>query len=263
MRDITFSAFAKMNLERNISKHGYNHPLENWSPSDWLVAALGELGEAANNVKKMNRIRDGLQNKESYEELLAMLKDEVGDVVTYMDLFCQRMGFTMASATLDKFDLVSQRIGYSRGKRRFTVYLAGPFFNPEQKAVMKQAKDSLASFIHVIDPQELSPVIVELPEEERSERLFEEIYRRNVEGVAAARLLVANVDTKDTGTTFEMGYAAALGIPILTFAASPVKLNVMLQQATLGHCELEKLPKAVREVWLNGRYEGEAAQVNE
>jgi hypothetical protein len=55
--------FSEENLTRCTSKEGFNHALLSWSMSDWMTATLGELGEAANVLKKLNRVRDGIIGK--------------------------------------------------------------------------------------------------------------------------------------------------------------------------------------------------------
>ncbi len=57
---LTFARFAAVNRHRSESPKGFNSPLGAWSLSDWMTATLGELGEAANVVKKLNRHRDGM-----------------------------------------------------------------------------------------------------------------------------------------------------------------------------------------------------------
>ena len=50
--------------------------------------AAGEMGEAANVVKKLNRVRDGLQgNKETPEQLKTMLGKEKNVSPDDLDLF--------------------------------------------------------------------------------------------------------------------------------------------------------------------------------
>ena len=55
-----FKEFSKANLERCESPKGFNHALGSWTTSDWFTATVGELGEAANIAKKLNRVRDGI-----------------------------------------------------------------------------------------------------------------------------------------------------------------------------------------------------------
>jgi NTP pyrophosphatase (non-canonical NTP hydrolase) len=86
--------------------------LSGWTLSDWFTAAVGELGEAANKAKKLNRVRDGIPgNAETEEELQAGLADEIADTVIYLDLLAQAAGFDLESAIVSKFDRTSERIG--------------------------------------------------------------------------------------------------------------------------------------------------------
>ncbi|MEO1731844.1 MAG: MazG-like family protein [Pseudomonadota bacterium] len=108
----TFSGFSERNRERCEAECGFNHQLDSWSLSDWAVAMAGEAGEACNVVKKLNRIRDGVDNSETPEDLREMLKAEIGDVFTYLDLMAQAAGFDLYSDCIaPKFNDVSERIG--------------------------------------------------------------------------------------------------------------------------------------------------------
>lgn len=91
------------------------HPrgLDSWSPADWAVALAGEVGELCNVVKKLNRVRDKIGgNKESEQQLFQMLRDEVADVYLYLDLFATRMHIDLGLAVRDKFNNVSERMGF-------------------------------------------------------------------------------------------------------------------------------------------------------
>jgi NTP pyrophosphatase (non-canonical NTP hydrolase) len=110
---LTFAKFAEANRARCESPSGFNHHLGVWSDSDWITAIAGEVGEAANVVKKLNRVRDGIRgNKESETELRAKLMKELGDVFVYLDLFCQKLGTTTADVAVNVFNSKSAEIGY-------------------------------------------------------------------------------------------------------------------------------------------------------
>src|SRR5947209_8016969 len=110
---LSFEDFRASNFERCESPKGFNHPLTGWSLSDWMTATLGELGEAANIVKKLNRVRDGVPgNKETEADLRAKLKREVGDTFVYLDLMAQAAGFTIEEAAREVFNSKSNEIGY-------------------------------------------------------------------------------------------------------------------------------------------------------
>ena len=110
---MTFKEFSTMNRRRCEASNGFNHKLSDWSLSDWMTELVGEVGEAANVLKKLNRIRDGIPgNKASEEELRAQFRRELGDVFVYLDLMCQAAGFFVADAALEVFAAKSLEIGY-------------------------------------------------------------------------------------------------------------------------------------------------------
>ncbi len=110
---MSFAAFASANRERCESPQGFNHKLADWSASDWMTATLGELGEAANIVKKLNRYRDNIPgNKEARDALVANLRKELGDVFVYLDLMAQSLGFRIEDAATEVFNAKSADIGY-------------------------------------------------------------------------------------------------------------------------------------------------------
>lgn len=108
-----FRYFAFENKARCVSPDGFNHHLQDWSLSDWFTATLGELGEAANVAKKLNRVRDGIGgNSETPEQLQQMLRDEVADTFIYLDLLAQAAGFSLEDAVVAKFNRTSEKVGY-------------------------------------------------------------------------------------------------------------------------------------------------------
>ena len=106
--------FSKENKLRCESEHGFRHKLSDWSLSDWMTATFGELGEAANIAKKLNRVRDGIPgNDKTPDELRFMLAHELADVFVYLDLMAQSQGIDLSQAIRRKFDMTSEKIGYT------------------------------------------------------------------------------------------------------------------------------------------------------
>lgn len=106
-------AFGAENRRRCEASNGFNHPLSSWSLSDWMTALTGEVGEAANIVKKLNRVRDGIPgNDKTPEQLRADLADELADAFIYLDLTAQAAGIDLPDAVRSKFDRTSAKIGY-------------------------------------------------------------------------------------------------------------------------------------------------------
>lgn len=113
VRSMTFETFTMRNVARCESPDGFGHKLSRWTLSDWMTATFGELGEAANVAKKLNRVRDGIVgNNENEEELRDKLKREVGDAFIYLDLLARSEGFTIEEAARLSFDSKSKEIGY-------------------------------------------------------------------------------------------------------------------------------------------------------
>jgi NTP pyrophosphatase (non-canonical NTP hydrolase) len=92
------------------------HAGKPWSASDWMTALVGELGEAANVIKKLNRIRDGLPgNKPGVTEasLRAHLAEELADTQIYLDLLAAAVGVDLGEAVRAKFNATSELLGFS------------------------------------------------------------------------------------------------------------------------------------------------------
>lgn len=103
-----FDIFSRYNLERCQRWHPKG--IDSWSLSDWATAAAGEMGEACNVIKKMNRVRDGLVgNKESEKELQEQLGQEIADTVIYLNLLSTRAGLNFGEIIRNKFNAVSIR----------------------------------------------------------------------------------------------------------------------------------------------------------
>jgi len=113
-KSMTFEEFARANRERCQSPQGFNQPdLNDWSRNDWLVAVIGEIGEACNVSKKLKRSEgDFNKNKETDADLNAKFRQEIGDAGVYLDLICQAHGFTLEQAMVEVFNAKSAEIGY-------------------------------------------------------------------------------------------------------------------------------------------------------
>ena len=106
--------FSKVNRSRCESPSGFNHALDSWSLSDWMTATMGELGEAANVCKKLNRVRDGIPGNTVPENVLRQqLADELADTFIYLDLLCQSAEIVLHEAVQRKFEITSRKIGYT------------------------------------------------------------------------------------------------------------------------------------------------------
>jgi NTP pyrophosphatase (non-canonical NTP hydrolase) len=108
---LTFSEVSEVSLDRCLRWHPGG--LNSWSLSDWFTALAGEVGEAGNVIKKLNRVRDGIVgNRETPEDLRVALGKELADCYLYLDLLAQAAGVDLADAICKKFNEVSVRNGF-------------------------------------------------------------------------------------------------------------------------------------------------------
>jgi NTP pyrophosphatase (non-canonical NTP hydrolase) len=111
--ELTYRRMSRMNRARCEDPTGFNHKIDSWSTSDWITAVMGELGEAANVIKKLNRIRDGVRGNTLTEaELRMKLEAELADVDIYLDLLFQSLGLDRAACVIRTWDAKSKQIGY-------------------------------------------------------------------------------------------------------------------------------------------------------
>lgn len=106
---LTFAEFRAANRTRCLKWHPEG--IESWSDSDWLTAIMGELGELASFIKMRNRERDGLPGNK-FSPTDEQIAKEAADVFTYLDLFCERNGIDLGQAAAEKFNEVSERVGF-------------------------------------------------------------------------------------------------------------------------------------------------------
>jgi NTP pyrophosphatase (non-canonical NTP hydrolase) len=113
--------FARLR-ERNVTRcEKHYHPVDQWSPNDWLGAVTGEVGELASVLKNIRRKQTevGPNGHGIPFTTLIGIAHEAADVVIYLDLLCERLGIDLGKAVVEKFNLVSiERLG------------AGPLLGP-------------------------------------------------------------------------------------------------------------------------------------
>ena len=81
---LTFDAFRSANVARCIKWHPEG--IASWSPSDWLTAVTGELGELASLLKMRNRERDGLPGNK-FSPTDKQIADELADVLPLLKMW--------------------------------------------------------------------------------------------------------------------------------------------------------------------------------
>ncbi len=112
MSRLTFDKLREANIARlpqfKNSKGGPAHSEpdgSDWCLGQWSNAVLGELGEAANIIKKVDR------GDLTLDEARPALAKEFADVQAYLDILAFRAGVDLGQATIDKWNEVSERVG--------------------------------------------------------------------------------------------------------------------------------------------------------
>lgn len=102
--DMTFAQFQELNARR--CNEAFAHGVHGWPLAIWALAIAGEAGELANLVKKIER--GDFTIAESRQAVLY----EMADVMTYCFLLASHLDADAGTALLEKFSVVSERIGW-------------------------------------------------------------------------------------------------------------------------------------------------------
>lgn len=157
------------------------------------------------------------------------------------------------------------------------VYLAGPMFTEEEKEVCRQLEEGLSEkyvkfFSPRLDTAEAgkklgmnTKALKDLYEQKDhgddslqdrikyhlTERLkaAKDIFMSNTQAIECCKLMLANIDNRDPGTMFEIGYAVAQDIPVITYSTHNYGVNIMIgQSARLHLTSLTEVIKAAHDL---------------
>lgn len=104
MSKITFQQLRDANVQR-LSSSKYKLCEQNWQPAHWVQALVGEVGEAANLLKKVDR------GDFTLESVRSEIAKELADIQCYLDILAYKLDVDLGDATVSKFNEVSRRIG--------------------------------------------------------------------------------------------------------------------------------------------------------
>lgn len=87
-----------------------------WLPPELSNALAGEVGELCNAVKKLQRLRDGIDSRrhENVSELalLEQIAKEIGDSYAYLDMLADDLGLNTWACIVSRFNQVSKEAGF-------------------------------------------------------------------------------------------------------------------------------------------------------
>lgn len=101
---LSFNTLRDANIKR-MESNSYKKCETEWTSAHWMQATIGEFGELANLLKKVDR------GDFSLDEARSDIAREFADVQTYLDIMAYKLNIDLGQATIDKFNEVSNRIG--------------------------------------------------------------------------------------------------------------------------------------------------------
>jgi nucleoside 2-deoxyribosyltransferase len=130
------------------------------------------------------------------------------------------------------------------------VYIAAPFFSEVQLSIVRRVERRLAAYgIEYFSPREVG-VLKDMSVDDQM-KSKKEIFDGNIKNMDECTHMVACIEHKDTGTTFEIGYYFAKEKPVVLFHDHPERINVMLAEA--AHALIDDT------IWLHNGLRGESS----
>lgn len=114
------------------------------------------------------------------------------------------------------------------------IYLAAPFFTAPQLQIVHKLEALLRDTTHQWYSPRSEGTLVDMSHEERAASKAR-IFESNVSRLTWSEAILAVVDGRDTGTTWELGYAYSERKWIFTYTEEGFGLNVMIQQSVEAH----------------------------
>ena len=111
----TIREITAVSVKRSLRWHADNP----WSAERYLLAALGELGEAVNAMKKLWRLRENITSVTepgreiaSEDQAREFIGAELADTLLYLVLVAARLGIDLEDQVVRKFNKTSANYGF-------------------------------------------------------------------------------------------------------------------------------------------------------
>lgn len=104
MKNLTIKKLTDESVDRAERYIHTDGGIQVWDEAAWMMALMGEVGEAANMLKKVKR--GSLKwNKKTKKEVA----HELADIQCYLVLLAARLEIDLTDAVIEKFNLVSKK----------------------------------------------------------------------------------------------------------------------------------------------------------
>lgn len=120
------------------------------------------------------------------------------------------------------------------------VYLAGPFFTVQQLWIVEEALGAIEAMgVSVFSPYH----------DVGSSSSAREIASKDIDGLRTCQAVMAIIDDLDPGTLFEVGYARALGIPVVALVQERTCTDLKMLEGTDVSLERDLASAVYKTVW--------------
>ena len=119
--------------------------------------------------------------------------------------YCERQHLDFLEEGFEKFQ--APPLPLNRRDHKPNVYLAGPFFSMPEIWLVNESRDALRS----------QGLTVFSPLHQVGRGPAEVVYQPDIDGIKGCDIVFACVDGLDAGTLFEIGFAKALGKPVVAY----------------------------------------------
>lgn len=136
------------------------------------------------------------------------------------------------------------------------LYIAAPFFTPQQVETVRSVEHAIEECGLGFYSPRLDGILKDMLPEERKAK-SKEVFRRNCAKLIDCDAILAILDDKDTGTTWECGFGYyhsryfSPGYRVLAYTTEERELNVMLAKSFAAHAkglpQLKALLRAYRD----------------
>lgn len=98
--------------------------------------------------------------------------------------------------------------------KKYEFYLAGPFFNDKQQKCQDRIEELMEYYgKKVFSPRKDAGKLGK----NATKKEMKEVFEADLNAIDNCNILFANVSSKDTGTSVEIGYALAKNIPVILY----------------------------------------------
>jgi len=127
----------------------------------------------------------------------------------------------------DYFEKDFEKVIENKSETNKTIYLAGPFFNMEQRWLVEEARNNLIG----------RGFNIFSPFHDVGLGSAEEVVNKDIEGIHNSEVIFALLDGLDTGTIFEIGYAIALKKKVVIYVENERDEDLKMMEGT--NCIIE------------------------